>query len=71
MKPFDSLMEKDGKVSSLATHLAVWMGCAVVLGFVLKLLGALLVPAFILAGAWAGYQSWQSDKFLNGTDHDS
>lgn len=67
MKLFDSLIEKDGKVSSILTHLLIWVGGAAAVAFFIKILAALMFPILVVGGIWAGYQSWQADKRINGS----
>lgn len=68
MKLFDSLINKDGVVDSPIKHFACWGAAGLVAAVIVKFVGGLLFPVLIVGGIWAGYQSWQADKRINGPD---
>jgi hypothetical protein len=70
MKWLDDLMDKsvakDGVVSSSVAHIAVYVGIALGVFVLLKIIGVLLFPTLIGGGIYLGYKSWKADQRING-----
>jgi hypothetical protein len=67
----DDFIKKDGNVSSLLKHEAIWVGIGIGIAVVVKLISALIFPVAIVGGAYMGYRTYQADKRINGDSNDA